>query len=1476
MEKNKKKRKIKKTGMAAIAAPILAAGTVAVVSVYQSGIDFTPSGEQQDFQTNQVVFDDNKDTVGRNQDNNDNSSLFEKDQNANNRKNNQDKQGADYLFESKNLPDGVSTASFVENNDQNIFTGETINNNSSSGYNIVADASNADTILPSNPSVNGTGNGSGNGSGNGNGNGNGSGNTDKPTPTPTPDPTPDDPTPTPDPTPGRYDGFEDPDGGVGDSKKPLFPGNGIKTDEYNENKVTPKVDKEGNIAVYIGKMSNSDGVFLYKGRTITKETIYQSLDTKVDGTDGIMYFWSTDDLGKYIKIDSVSFDDGKTWQTEFPVTVPMNIKDNKMCIRVYYRLHESDGWTLYGDSQKGLEYEVESGRLIVLSEKLPKLSSGETTRIDSSKMVMDIVGTKYPATGDLVNLYGFQANYLNEKDFNDAEKTYLNCLFPGWTENGKKVSWFYKMTDGRHILEPEKKVSLEAGYKVKLLYEWLDENYQSDGSMLCYMQTLTGYDKNVLVGMREGSLLDKIKYKELIIPKYIQSINMDKDQETYADYVKIPDTVVYIDNCVDAKKGYIVDSDNPYFSSNTEGILTNKKGTEFLGVPSGIKEITIPKKITKLALTSKNSLHTINLKADAVEKIPEISYENLSNCKIIVSDKILDKYIQENYKQFSKGTNICVASLKEPEITYTVKSDAIVSNQGRLRKMLNTGRTSENLSSEISTIAENAFSEAKDVESITLPEDGSLVDLEKGCFNGSNIKSIRCYDKKQFDNIAGQIEDAGGTNSITIELLETTKKGFSYSSVWKDNKVTTTLIRAPKNITEYDGMIMESEEEAVEITEIGESAFANCENLQVVTLPESTKSIGYKAFENCTSLEMVMINATDSISIKNKAFAGCSSLRIIASNAEHGEMDEEYDPFEDCTSELAPKKFWVPIVADGYNGYCIQFVPGVDVVRYDVVDVGQKGKLIYGVNADDEPWLVLGSTKAMDDTIKLPTSTSEIFSSSMKGTVSQSGSYSVNWEQLSDLWIDEEAFMGSDLGGDLVFHDFCGLGASAFLGCENITSVSLEGENTVLDQNVFASCTNLQTVYIKDVSSKSGLYHGMFYECKKLNHITLGNTEPMKLFIYSGSSGTQFRFNPDWTIEEEQEKLVFSVPAESKEKYVKAWRYYFAGGYDPYTNVADYSVLYDVARWDYYFENGSFPTDEWAEQEVKNRLLNAENRIRRMLGMNASSSLEEMFTYKTDWYGNVILTGAPSGITEVDLANTDFNLPKEWYIDYIGSNAFKNCSGLSKVTMEPWLGGIYTNAFSGVTGDSLTLDFTASMRPLQLVKDTEDGESGPFTFGADENIIHILVPEDTEKDYINSWIYPFAGYEDLDEMRAAVKLELMESDSTVTDLEVDAEIAERLLPIEKRLRKMFGMDEITDTSDMATELECYSKEEALKQKEEQQKKGETSESGNESEVINGNEKVSGQSGESENGEGDSSENNKKNEKTLNSGEETKE
>ena len=58
------------------------------------------------------------------------------------------------------------------------------------------------------------------------------------------------------------------------------------------------------------------------------------------------------------------------------------------------------------------------------------------------------------------------------------------------------------------------------------------------------------------------------------------------------------------------------------------------------------------------------------------------------------------------------------------------------------------------------------------------------------------------------------------------------------------------------------------------VTEIGDSAFSYCKNLQKITIPSSVRVIGEKAFNNCSSLVAVEFKANSQLTtIKVNAFS---------------------------------------------------------------------------------------------------------------------------------------------------------------------------------------------------------------------------------------------------------------------------------------------------------------------------------------------------------------------------------------------------------------------------------------------------------------------------------------------------------------------------------------------------------------------------------------------------------------------------
>ena len=64
------------------------------------------------------------------------------------------------------------------------------------------------------------------------------------------------------------------------------------------------------------------------------------------------------------------------------------------------------------------------------------------------------------------------------------------------------------------------------------------------------------------------------------------------------------------------------------------------------------------------------------------------------------------------------------------------------------------------------------------------------------------------------------------------------------------------------------------------VTSIGKEAFAFCDPLTSITIPDSVKRIGWKAFLDCESLEEIIIGNSVK-GIGRDAFDGCDSLLSI-------------------------------------------------------------------------------------------------------------------------------------------------------------------------------------------------------------------------------------------------------------------------------------------------------------------------------------------------------------------------------------------------------------------------------------------------------------------------------------------------------------------------------------------------------------------------------------------------------------------
>ena len=1376
-------------GMAAVLAAVL------IVVIYRRENQFQPVGSDRDLQVNQVVFSgDDASAYGGDRQQNSEDEIWKKDEEAQDQ-NRPDRNGqADYLFEENELARAGADSLLMpeQNGNENVpFSDQSLEDlihGNGSGYVLTADADQADWII-SGPGVPGLSGGNttgssdgenGNTSGNGasaNGNGGNAGETPgrgdaKPTASPSV-------TPKPSPSQRPSDRVPDPEY----EKEPPSWSDGHSTSkEYSEDII--KKDTEVMLdpsMVVIQKGFSS--AFLYKGQKIDEKIVYYALDTFVrvkdpNSTGEIYYYWDDDDYDQYIRIDAVSFDEGISWNSDFPVTIPEDLDSKTIQIKASYRFSKNSAKWM----QEEVTYEVEPNCIYVLAKKLPE-ENPVIRKEDILNSNDSLYFPMYLRDGQIMNLFNLQGEML--AGYRNEDGT-LDYVFPGWTEEGEKVEWFYTAETGRHILEPEDPVPVEDGYTVKWLENvmWLNSAYDTswyDGK-LCSLQVLTDYsDSSRSVFERMRSWKSAQIKSRLTVPDYVQAVIIDRDTPHVVDYLEIPESVLYIDiNAgLTVNEGYEVDPQNMKYKATEDGMLVNYEETEILSVPYEFTELTIPSGIYKVDLADKNKIQTIELLTDDefYPVFPEINYDCLNEgSRIVVKEELLEAFMEQIYAtEFSDGKCL-VATDKNSDVTYKLVNDLIIDSDGQFVGIAAKGLTGITLPAEITSIGKGVFENHPEITRMILDEEQTIT-LEADCFTGSSITTILCYTQEQYDCIMKQLEEVetGAGEDLTV-ICTDSRNGYVYQEKEENGQRVVTLLRVPKDIESFDGIVPKADGTTIAVTEIGDNAFANCTSLKWVLLPKAVTSIGYQAFKNCTALEGLLIDTRDTITIGNKSLEGCSALRFVASNAKYVNYVNGYVPvLEDPNSD-----FYVPTDSEGYYN-AVYFLEQSNVTEYQLVDLGNKGKMLYGVGKSGDPWLALRAGTEVDRVIKLPETTREIFSYAMMETFStDSGSFTIeNMGSLKRMEIDTEAFAGSGLGNEIVIEDASGISNLAFQDCQYLNKVTLRNVKNVA-ADAFSGCGNLQKLIIQ-------------------------GTTPAELTLLG--SGFPFYFNSFWTEDEEIRIVQIEAEDSSKQDYMKQWRYRFAG-YAGWAGQNAYQEMWN----DIYFRIGWYAESlSEVDVEVEAKLLAAENRVRRLLGMDVVTEPTDYYPYHYNSVdATMTLIGVPSDREVIDFTNLAIEeLPREADIDYIAADTFAGCQ-VKTVKFTEKLKGIESGIFNGITGD-LTVEFTGK-DPVELNNWTSDN---PFTFGMAEDKLHIKVPEGAEQDYIDEWSCVFAGYENMAALQRNIATQLQEKlQREPSDEEMELAVKKCLLPAQNRLRKMMGL-ELLDESMLSEDLQEVSEPEAL-------------------------------------------------------------
>ena len=295
--------------------------------------------------------------------------------------------------------------------------------------------------------------------------------------------------------------------------------------------------------------------------------------------------------------------------------------------------------------------------------------------------------------------------------------------------------------------------------------------------------------------------------------------------------------------------------------------------------------------------------------------------------------------------------------------------------------------------------------------------------------------------------LAGRLEIPDIVTKIGYNAFEGCSK---LTSVTMADNVTEIKNNAFKGCSKLTNVTIGSD-----VTSIGQNAFQNCPNLTTITIPDKVTSIGNEAFQNCASLTTLTIGKGVS-SIPTGAFAGCSSLESITINST-SLNNIAWDAFENCT-ELTNLTIGKSVTDINF----ISKLPKINAVTVDPENpmYCSVDNIIYNKEKTE---LIFALPSAVSGELTIPDSVTEI------GDDAFSNCYA-----LSAVTIGVRVSK---------------IGANAFFGCGNLTSITIPDNVTEIGNNAFQLCRELTAVTIGAGVTKIG--NGVFSECEKLTSITI-------------------------------------------------------------------------------------------------------------------------------------------------------------------------------------------------------------------------------------------------------------------------------------------------------------------------------------------------------------------------------------------------
>ncbi len=345
------------------------------------------------------------------------------------------------------------------------------------------------------------------------------------------------------------------------------------------------------------------------------------------------------------------------------------------------------------------------------------------------------------------------------------------------------------------------------------------------------------------------------KLSSITLPESMEHLGTGFIAGTSISSIVIPKNVIY---CGDNRGGAFYETDTIKSVTFEDGMKSIPAYTCYAGICGSVTSVNIPDTVTQIetgAFKNCQLLNSIKL-PDNIEIIGVSAFSGSGLTEIYIPKTI----ISISDEAFKKCT-----SLKNVMMNY---NDAIIESpiEGtctyicyEIGKSAFEGDTSlsfVHLSENVLKIGACAFMECSSLTSLTIPE--RVREIGSGFIAGTAISSI---------TIPKNVTNTGSALGYSKELK---------SVIFEEG-----IKKIPDYICYY-GYSVSDVSIPDTVTEIGKSAFGNCNLLESVRLPDSITEIGDRAFEESALISINIPNAITKIG--EWAFANCKSLQTVTMN----------------------------------------------------------------------------------------------------------------------------------------------------------------------------------------------------------------------------------------------------------------------------------------------------------------------------------------------------------------------------------------------------------------------------------------------------------------------------------------------------------------------------------------------------------------------------------------------------------------